>query len=135
MSTVSLTQNATPVKIDFLFVATDETDVSQLPDDIYPFDGGEDRWAVVMNGQMVNWASEWGKACSLYVLALRVNREHYTKTLNAWGRAPAQEIPFDGSTPDEPLAYGDELIFASQVRPLVGSADQWPDDYGLEGEI
>lgn len=102
------------------FVADDTTDYTQLKDDIYPFNGEpDDQWVVVIGGQAVNWAADYGTACIQYREALRVAKEH----------AQAGNIPFDGYVPDEPLAYdGDELLFAS-------SADMFPDDYGLEPEL
>lgn len=85
------------------FVLTDETDLSTLPDGIYPLDSSVEWWIVISDGKYVAKAREWGVA-ALQVIALeKLNREHVEC--------------------DE-LVDGDELVFASGI--------EWPgDDYGL----
>lgn len=58
------------------FIVDAETDLSQLFDGIYPYNGGEDRWIIVINCQPIGWASEWGKAVIQEIEALQTQREH-----------------------------------------------------------
>lgn len=52
------------------------TDLTGQPDNVYPFAGVEDQWAVVMNEKQIAWAAEYGTACMIYVTALQTHREH-----------------------------------------------------------
>jgi hypothetical protein len=70
------------------------TDLTGQPDNVYPFNGVEDQWAVVMNGTQIAWTAEYGTACMIYVTALQTRREHAE-------RCPADSIPFSG----EPVVY------------------------------
>jgi len=81
------------------------TDLTDQPDNVYPYAGAEDQWAVVMNETQIAWAAEYGTACMIYVTALQTRREHAQ-------RCPADTIPFDGQAP---------------------AAEEWADDYGLDG--
>lgn len=93
--------------VNWIVIIDDTTDLTGIPDGIYPFADLTDQWVVIINEQAVNWAETWGKAFEQYAEALRVKREHAQ-------HCPA-DIPFDGG----------EFIFAS-------SADLWPDDYAIE---
>lgn len=110
-----IAQDLKESKPDYLFVINDETDLTGLPDDIYPFAGHPDQWVVIIDEVAVNWAQDWGVAVLMWIDALRVKREH------------AQRCPADIPFVDEPLGYSedDELIFTS-------SAGMWPDDLALE---
>lgn len=88
------------------YVAIDRhTDLTGQPDNVYPFAGVEDKWAVVIDGKQIAWAAEYGTACMIYITALQTRREHAE-------RCPADSIPFDGIAP----ATADEA-----------------DDYSLDG--
>lgn len=112
-----LTQHEATVNPDSVYFIVDaETDLSQLLDGVYPFDGGAprgepgagDQWVVVIDCQPIGWAQDWSKAAIQEIEALRVRREHAR-------RCPDDFIPFDGSV-DEPLYYDDEeLLFASSA--------------------
>lgn len=93
--------------VNWIIVIDDTTDLTGIPDGIYPFADLTDQWVVIINEQAVNWAETWGDAFGQYAEALRVKREH------------AQHCPLDIPFDD------DELIFAS-------AADLWPDDYSLD---
>ena len=70
------------------------TDLTGQPDNVYPFAGVEDQWAVVMNERQIAWAAEYSTACMIFITALQTRREHVQ-------RCPADSIPFDG----EPVVY------------------------------
>lgn len=75
-------------------VAIDRTtDLKGQPDNVYPFAGVEDQWAVVMNETQIAWTAEYGTACMIYVTALQTQREHAL-------RCPQDLIPFDGLAPE-----------------------------------
>ena len=79
------------------------TDLTGQPDNVYPFAGVEDQWAVVMDERQIAWSAEYGTACMIFIIALQTKREHAE-------RCPADSIPFDGYAPD---------------------TEEWADDYGL----
>lgn len=66
----------------------DATDLTGIPDNVYPFNGIDDKWAVVINEVQVGWSPAYGAACIQYIEALRVKREHVTRNpandLGAW---------------------------------------------------
>lgn len=91
MNTEILTQNE---QITKWHVAIDRTtDLSGQPDNVYPFAGQEDQWAVVIGEKQIAWAAEYRTACMIYVSALQVKRAHAQ-------RCPADSIPFDGMVPE-----------------------------------
>ena len=79
------------------------TDLTGQPDNVYPFNGAPDQWAVVMDERQIAWAAEYGTACIIFIIALQTKREHAQ-------RCPADTIPFDGQAP---------------------ATAEWADDYGL----
>lgn len=66
----------TELIVNWITVLDDTTDLSGVPDGVYPFDSPPDQWAVVIGEQAVNWAADWGKAWEMYSEALRTHREH-----------------------------------------------------------
>lgn len=102
-----ITQNEAAVNPDSVYFIVDaETDLTQLIDGVYPYNGGEDHWIIVIDCQPTGWARDWGAAVVQEIETLRVRREH----------AEAGNIPFDGSVSDEPLYYDDEeLLFSSSA--------------------
>lgn len=64
------------------------TDLTGIPDGIYPFNGLTDQWAVVIGEQAVNWAPDYGRACIAHIEAMWVKREHVTRNpangLGSW---------------------------------------------------
>lgn len=87
MNTSILTQHE---QITKWHVAIDRhTDLSGQPDNVYPFNGGEDQWVVVIAGVQIAWAAEYGTACMIFITALQTQRRHAE-------RCPADMIPFDG---------------------------------------
>lgn len=63
------------------------TDLTDIPDGVYPFNYiGEDKWAVVIGGAVVNWSCTYGAACLMHIDAMRVKREHVQRNpANALG--------------------------------------------------
>lgn len=86
MNTDILTHTENIIK--WVVVIDPTTDLTGIPDGIYPFNGLIDQWAVVIGEMQVNWSSQYGVACLMYAEALRVNREHVQ-------RCPG-DIPYDG---------------------------------------
>lgn len=94
MNTAIVTPNE---QITKWVVAIDRhTDMSGQPDNVYPFNsnGGEDQWAIVLNGRQIAWAAEYGTICMIYVTTLQTQRRHAE-------RCPQDSIPFDG----QPVTY------------------------------
>lgn len=64
-------------KITKWVVAIDKaTDLTGQPDNVYPFAGLEDQWAVVIGEKQIAWAAEYGTACMIFVTALQTRSEH-----------------------------------------------------------
>lgn len=63
-----------------------------VPDGVYPFNGLEDQWAAVVEGQQIRWARDYGVICLLFAEVARTRREHAE-------RCPQDHIPFDGFVP------------------------------------
>lgn len=91
MNTEIVTQNEQITKWDLPINRT--TDLTGQPDNVYPFAGVEDQWAVVVGETQIAWAAEYGTACMIYVSALQTRREHAE-------RCPSDSIPFDGIVPE-----------------------------------
>lgn len=73
------------------------TDLTGIPDGIYPYNGlGTDQWAVVVNETQIAWGRDYGAVCVVYAEALQTRREHAE-------RCPS-DIPFMG----EPVPYQSE---------------------------
>lgn len=88
MSTEILTLQEQIVK--WAVVIDPTTDLTSVPDDIYPFNGlpkgcealiGGDQWVIVIDEQQVAWAGQYGVACLMYAEALRIRREHVQRNL------------------------------------------------------
>lgn len=52
------------------------TDLRGIPDNVYPFAGVEDQWAVVIGEKQVRWSPDYSKACLMYIEILQVQRKH-----------------------------------------------------------
>jgi hypothetical protein len=101
VSTNSITETE---KITRWLVAIDaSTDLTGQPDNVYPFNGVEDQWAVVISETQIAWAAEYSTACMIYISALQTQREHQRFAIPEGDaeRCPADSIPFDG----EPITY------------------------------
>lgn len=54
-----------------------ETSIAvNLPDGVYPYDGGSDHYCVILNGEIVNYATHESTAYHQFTEACRVRREH-----------------------------------------------------------
>lgn len=52
-----------------------------LPDGVYPYDDQEDRWVVILDGEEVAWAGDYGQAQRSYLEMLGLRREHLRRNL------------------------------------------------------
>lgn len=66
----------------------DATDLTDIPDGVYPYNGLVDQWVLVMAETAVNWSCTYGAICLMHIEAMRVKREHVTRNpangLGAW---------------------------------------------------
>lgn len=63
----------------------DTTDLTGIPDGVYPYNGLVDQWAVVVDERAVNWSCTYGVICLMHAEIMRVKREHV-------GRNPANDL-------------------------------------------
>jgi hypothetical protein len=65
------------------------TDLTGVPDGVYPFSGlNGDQWAVVVGERQVRWARDYGVICLMFAEVKRIEREHLERNpaneLGAW---------------------------------------------------
>lgn len=101
----TLAQNVSTVNPNSVYFIVDaETDLTQLIDGVYPYNGGEDHWIIVIDCQPTGWARDWGAAVVQEIETLRVRREHAAGNPN--------EAPFYGYVPDD----DEGMLFASSAE-------------------